>query len=91
MDFIVSHFLDHHPEQALALRHAPPSRAWLAACRRCCGPEILFAFFDDLSEESEPDGAALASLLRRFQSNRITYGVRVRGSLRITYGDRMLI
>ena len=94
MDFVVSCFLDEHPEQALALRHAPPSRAWLAACRRCCGPEIFFAFFDDLSEEWEPDGAALASLLRRFQSNRITYGVQATGSqnvYNIRYGDRELI
>ena len=80
MDFIVSHFLDHHPELVLALRHAPPSRAWLAACRRCCGPEILFAFFDDLAEETEPDSAALDNLLRKFQtqvSQRIIRGGRV--------------
>ncbi|MEM7449786.1 MAG: hypothetical protein AAF355_16270 [Myxococcota bacterium] len=72
--------LQHRPEEALPLRHAPPSRAWLAACRRCRGPEILFAFFDDLS--TTPDSGALASLLRKFRS---------RGSQRIIRGDRVLV
>ena len=74
--------LAHRPEYALPLRHAPPSRAWLAACRRCCGPEIFFAFFDDLSEATTPDSAALASLLRKFQSQ---------GSQRLTHGGRDLV
>ena len=74
--------LQHRPEEALPLRHAPPSRAWLAACQRCRGPEILFAFFDDLSAETTPDSGALASLLRKFQS---------RGSQRIIRGGRVLV
>ena len=78
MDFL----LQHRPEEALPLRHAPPSRAWLAACQRCRGPEILFAFFDDLSAETTPDSGALASLLRKFQS---------RGSQRIIRGGRVLV
>ena len=61
-------FLEHRPEDALALRRAPPSHAWLAACQRCCGPEVIFVFFEELSEETEPDNAALACLLRKFQS-----------------------
>ena len=75
-------FLHHGAEYALELRHAPPSHAWLAACRRCRGPETLFAFFDDLAEETEPDSAALDNLLRKFQS---------RGSQRITRGGRVLL
>ena len=75
-------FLDTRPEDALALRRAPPSHAWLAACRRCCGPETLFAFFEDLTEETEPDNAALACLLRKFQSQ---------GSQVITRGHQNLI
>ena len=74
--------LAHTPEHALLMRRAPPSRAWLAACRRCCGPEILFAFFEDLSEETEPDSAALASLLRKFKSQ---------GSQRIVRNGRVLV
>ena len=75
-------FLHHGAEYALELRHAPPSHAWLAACRRCRGPEILFAFFDDLAEETEPDSAALDNLLRKFQSQ---------GSQRIIRGGRVLL
>lgn len=75
-------FLEHRPEYALELRHAPPSHAWLNACRRCRGPEILFAFFDDVRPESTPDSAALASLLRRFET---------RGSQRMSRGGRDLI
>ena len=75
-------FLHHGAEYALELRHAPPSHAWLAACRRCRGPEILFAFFDDLAEETEPDSAALENLLRKFQSQ---------GSQRIIRGGRVLL
>lgn len=56
--------LAHSPEVALELRRAPPSRAWLAACRRCRGPEILLAFFED----APTDCAALTSLLRRFEA-----------------------
>ena len=78
MDFL----LQHRPEEALPLRRAPPSRAWLAACQRCRGPEILFAFFDDLSAETTPDSGALANLLRKFQS---------RGSQRIIRGGRVLV
>ena len=74
--------LQHRPEEALPLRHAPPSRAWPAACQRCRGPEILFAFFDDLSAETTPDSGALANLLRKFQS---------RGSQRIIRGGRVLV
>ena len=76
-------FLHHGAEYALELRHAPPSHAWLAACRRCRGPEILFAFFDDLKVETETDSAALDNLLRKFQSQ---------GSQRITdRGGRVLL
>ena len=74
--------LQHRSEEALPLRHAPPSRAWLAACQRCRGPEILFAFFDDLSVEATSDSGALANLLRKFQS---------RGSQRIIRGGRVLV
>ena len=75
-------FLHHEAEYALELRHAPPSHAWLAACRRCRGPEILFAFFDDLKVETEPDSAALDNLLRKFQSQ---------GLQRIARGGRVLL
>ena len=74
--------LAHCPEHALELRHAPPSHAWLAACRRCRGPEILFAFFEGLSEETPADSAALGHLLRKFQSQ---------GSQVITRGGRVLV
>ena len=73
-------FLHHGAEYALELRHAPPSHAWLAPCRRCRGPEVLFAFFDDLAEDVEPD--TLDNLLRKFQS---------RGSQRIARGGRVLL
>ena len=75
-------FLEMRPEDALELRRAPPSHAWLAACRRCRGPEVLFAFFDGLSEETLVDSAALACLLRKFQSQ---------GSQVITRGGRVLV
>ena len=73
--------LAHCPEHALELRHASPSHAWIAACRRCRGPEILFAFFEGLSEETPADSAALGHLLRKFQSQ---------GSQVITRGGRVL-
>ena len=76
------YMFENRPEEALPLRFAPPSRAWLAACQRCRGPEILFAFCDDLSVEAAPDCSALASLLRKLQS---------RGSQRVISGGRVLV
>lgn len=71
------------PEDALECRRAPPSRAWLVACQRCRGPEILFAFFEGLGRTAHtPNCAYLAALLRKFRS---------RGSQRITLGNRVLV
>lgn len=76
-------FLEHRPEDALEQRNAPPCRAWLVACQRCRGPEILFAFFDSVSPNAPPpSGASLDAILRKFRSY---------GSFRIQRGDRVII
>lgn len=72
-------FLALYPDEALRFRHAPPSHAWLDACRRCSSPDILFAFFEDLAPRWK--SADLANLLRKLQQLRGTH----------TRGDRVLL
>lgn len=72
----------HRPEDALELRRAPPARAWLAACQRCRGPEILFAFFEGVGRGPAPNNKYLTALLRKFRSH---------GSQRITLGNSVLV